>query len=105
MVVELKVKPFEPEFAGKLNFYVNAVDNLLKMETDNPTIGLLICSDMDRTDVQWALQGITIPIGVATYSNVKIEEIQKELPTTEEVRTIVQQVKQEYFLKKDNKQG
>ncbi len=50
-VVELKVKPFEPEFAGKLNFYVSAVDELLKMQEDNPTIGLLICKEMNRTEV------------------------------------------------------
>ena len=74
MVVELKVQPFEPEFTGKLNFYVNAVNELIRTANDNPTIGLLICRDMECTEVQWALQGITTPIGVATYSNVKIEE-------------------------------
>ncbi|MBQ3778268.1 MAG: DUF1016 family protein, partial [Fibrobacter sp.] len=53
---ELKAKPFEPEFVGKLNFYVNAVDELLKAPEDNPTIGLLICSNMDSTDVQWSFR-------------------------------------------------
>jgi len=52
VVCELKAKAFEPEFAGKLNFYVNAVDDLFKAEDDNPTIGLLICSDMNKADVQ-----------------------------------------------------
>ena len=66
MVIELKVKPFEPEFAGKLNFYVNAVNKLIRRESDNPSIGLLICKDMDRTEVQLALQCITTPMGVAT---------------------------------------
>ena len=52
VVLELKVKPFDPEFAGKLNFYVNAVNEFVKRDSDNPTIGLLICKDMDRTEVQ-----------------------------------------------------
>ena len=71
---ELKAKPFEPEFVGKLNFYVNAVDNLLKNTDDNPTIGLLICSDMNSTDVQWSFQGIGTPMGVATYNNIRIKD-------------------------------
>ena len=66
MVVELKVKAFEPEFAGKLNFYVNAVNDLIRTKDDNPTIGLLICRDMEKPEVQWALQVIPTPIGVAT---------------------------------------
>jgi hypothetical protein len=56
IVCELKAKPFEPEFAGKLNYYVNAVDELLKTDDENPTIGLLVCSDMDKIDVQWSLK-------------------------------------------------
>ncbi|MBR6378462.1 MAG: DUF1016 family protein [Fibrobacter sp.] len=71
---ELKARPFEPEFVGKLNFYVNAVDNLLKNTDDNPTIGLLICSDMNSTDVQWSFQGIGTPMGVATYNNIRIKD-------------------------------
>ena len=53
-------------FVGKLNFYVNAVDNLLKNTDDNPTIGLLICSDMNSTDVQWSFQGFGTPMGATT---------------------------------------
>ena len=63
IVVELKVKPFDPEFAGKLNYYVNAVDELLKGPDDNPTIGLLICSDKNDTEVRWAFKGIQTPMG------------------------------------------
>lgn len=62
VVVELKAVSFEPEFAGKLNFYVNAVNELMKSESDNPTIGLLICKDKDQTEVQWAFQGIETPM-------------------------------------------
>ena len=74
-VVELKAVSFEPEFAGKLNFYVNAVNELMKSESDNPTIGLLICKDKDQTEVQWAFQGIETPMGVATYDNIRLQEI------------------------------
>lgn len=100
MVVELKVKPFEPEFAGKLNFYVNAVNELICTEKDNPTIGLLICRDMESTEVKWALQGITTPIGVATYSNIRIEEVQAQLPTTEQIKACIEQAEEEYLRSK-----
>lgn len=75
VVVELKVTAFDPEFAGKLNFYVNAVNELIKTENENPTIGLLICKDMNQTEVQWAFQGIRTPMGVATYNQVQIKDI------------------------------
>lgn len=80
---EIKVKPFEPEFTGKLNYYVSAVDELLKAPDDNPTIGLLICSDMDKTDVQWSFRGITTAMGVATYNNIRIKDV---LPTQEQLK-------------------
>ncbi len=99
VVLELKVKPFDPEFAGKLNFYVNAVNEFVKKDSDNPTIGLLICKDMDRTEVQLAFQGITTPMGVATYDNVKIKEIQEHLPTTEQIQQQIALAEEEYKMK------
>lgn len=83
VVCELKAKPFEPEFAGKLNFYVNAVDELKKAPDDNPTIGLLICSDLNKTEVQWSFRGIETPMGVATYNNIRIKDA---LPTQEQLQ-------------------
>lgn len=83
IVAEIKVKPFEPEFVGKLNYYVSAVDELLKAPDDNPTIGLLICSDMNKTDVQWSFRGVNTPMGVATYNNIRIKDI---LPTQEQLK-------------------
>ena len=80
VVLELKVTSFEPEYVGKLNFYVNAVDELLKSAEDNPTIGLLICRDRDQTEVQWSFKGIQTPIGVASYDNVRMKEVQAQLP-------------------------
>lgn len=67
VVCELKAKKFKPEYAGKLNFYVKAVDELLKGPDDNPTIGLLICGSKDQTTVEWSLSDIAKPLGVATY--------------------------------------
>lgn len=85
IVCELKAKPFEPEFAGKLNFYVNAVDELLKTEDDNPTIGLLICKDKNQTEVKWAFKGISTPMGVASYDKVRIKKIREALPSEEDL--------------------
>ena len=105
VVLELKVKPFDPEFAGKLNFYVNAVNEFIRRESDNPTIGLLICKDMDRTEVQLAFQGITTPMGVATYDNIKIKEIQEYLPTAEQIQQQIEIAEEEYKMKRGIKQG
>ena len=96
VVLELKVKPFDPEYAGKLNFYVNAVNEFIRKDSDNQTIGLLICKDMDRTEVQLAFQGITTPMGVATYDNVKIQEIQEYLPTAEQIQQQIKIAEEEY---------
>lgn len=94
VVVELKVKPFDPEYAGKLNYYVNAVDELLKGPDDNPTIGLLICSDKDETEVRWAFRGIQTPMGVASYDNVQIASSDL-LPSAEELQARVRLVEEE----------
>lgn len=94
VVVELKVKPFDPEFAGKLNYYVNAVDDLLKGPDDNPTIGLLICSDKSETEVRWAFKGIQTPMGVASYDNVRISP-SNLLPSAEELQARVRIVEEE----------
>ena len=78
--------PFQPEFAGKLNFYVNAVDDLIKTPSQNPTIGLLICSNKDETEVQYAFKGVQTPMGVSSYENVQIKQIQDQLPSIEELK-------------------
>lgn len=95
VVVELKVRPFEPEYAGKLNYYINAVDELLKGPDDNPTIGLLICSDKEETDVRWAFKGIQTPMGVASYDNVHIASPSNLLPSAEELQVRVRMVEKE----------
>lgn len=93
-VVELKAVPFDPSFTGKLNFYVNAVDELLKGPDDNPTIGLLICSDKDETEVRWAFKGIQTPLGVASYDNVNVMP-SNLLPSAEELQARVRLLEQE----------
>ena len=95
VVVELKTVPFEPEFAGKLNFYVSAVDDLIKTPTQNPTIGLLICSNKDETEVRYAFRGLQTPIGVASYDNVQIQKIQEQLPTVEELTKRIRLLEEE----------
>ena len=95
IVCELKAKPFEPEFAGKLNYYVNAVDELLKTDDENPTIGLLVCSDMDKIDVQWSFKGISTPMGVATYNNIRIKDaLPSQEQLTERVRLLQKELQE-----------
>lgn len=67
VIVELKAVKFMPEFAGKLNFYVTAADKLLCGKDDNPSVGLLICKTAKKTIVEWSLQDIQKPLGIATY--------------------------------------
>ena len=67
VIIELKAVKYVPEFAGKLNFYVTAADQLLRGEGDNPSVGLIICKSTDKTVVEWSLKDINKPLGVATY--------------------------------------
>ncbi|MBR3312851.1 MAG: DUF1016 family protein [Atopobiaceae bacterium] len=97
VVLELKARAFEPEFAGKLNFYVNAVDELLKTSEENPTIGLLVCKSKDQTEVQWAFRGIGTPMGVATYKNIKNDDASRYLPSDEQIRRQVEMAEREFI--------
>ena len=74
VVIELKVVKYVPEFAGKLNFYVTAVDELLRGDGDNPTVGLIICKSTDKTVVEWSLRDINKPLGVSTYQLEQVVE-------------------------------
>tara|TARA_R110000868_G_scaffold95236_3_gene262158 strand:- start:1647 stop:2702 length:1056 start_codon:yes stop_codon:yes gene_type:complete len=87
VVVELKAKSFKPEYAGKLSFYLSAVDDILKTDTDNPTIGIVLCQEKNKIEAEYALRGISQPIGVAEYqlSRAIPEEIKSDLPTIEEI--------------------
>jgi predicted nuclease of restriction endonuclease-like (RecB) superfamily len=87
VVVELKAVKFKPEYAGKLNFYISAVDGILRTEGDNPTIGMLICKSKNKTIVEYALKDINKPIGVSEYeiSSVLPDEYKSSLPSIEEI--------------------
>lgn len=74
VIIELKAAPYKPEFAGKINFYISAADELLKGEGDNPSIGLIICKSSNKTTVEWSMRGIDRPLGVATYQLEDIVE-------------------------------
>ena len=98
VVIELKVTPFKPEYMGQLNFYINVVDDTLRGEHDNKTIGLLLCNGGDKVVAQYALSGYDQPIDVSDYQLTKTipENLKSALPTVEEVEEeltkIVEQV-------------
>lgn len=93
IVIELKAVEFEPEFAGKLNFYLSAVDDLLKTENENPTIGILLCNGKDGIEVEYALKDINKPIGVSEYTfTEKLPKIyEKNIPTVNEFEKILKE--------------
>jgi len=87
VVIELKTKEFEAEYAGKLGLYISAINHQRKKENDNPTIGLLICKTKDNVEVQYSLEIINQPIGVSEYKLSKLlpEHFKSALPSIEEI--------------------
>jgi predicted nuclease of restriction endonuclease-like (RecB) superfamily len=85
LVVELKGGTFKPEHAGQLNFYVTLVDEHLKGEDDHPTIGLLLCKQHHRVVAEYALRGMTQPLGVAEYKLELPEDLARYLPSIEQI--------------------
>lgn len=87
VVVELKNKEFEPEYAGKLNFYLSLIDKTLKRPQENPTIGILLCRTKDNLEVEYALQDIHKPMGVSEFqlSETLPENLKSSLPSIEEL--------------------
>lgn len=94
IVAELKATPFKPEYAGQLNFYINIVDDQLRGENDNKTIGLLLCKGKDEIVAQYALTGYAQPIGVSDYQLSKAvpEDLKSTLPSIEEVEEELSQL-------------
>lgn len=87
VVIDLKMGEFEPEYSGKMNFYVEAVNNMLRSDIDQPTIGIVLCRTKRRTVVEFALGSVQNPIGVATY---RLREdlpdaLRQSLPTAEQL--------------------
>lgn len=89
VVIELKNTKFIPEYAGKLNFYLSAVDTYLKSDTDNPTIGILLCRDKNKIETEFALRDVGKPMGVSEFNLTEVvpEELKGSLPTIEEIET------------------
>ncbi|WP_092122974.1 PDDEXK nuclease domain-containing protein [Desulfonatronum thiosulfatophilum] len=87
VVIELKNTKFIPEYAGKLNFYLSAVDSLLKADDDNPTIGMLLCRDKNKIETEFALRDINKPMGVSEFTLTEVlpDELKGSLPTVEEI--------------------
>lgn len=101
-VIELKTGAFKPEYAGKLNFYLSAVDDLLRKEGDNPSIGLILCRDKNKTIAEYALRDMTKPIGVSEYRLTETlpQELEAALPSIEDIE---KRVRSKYEVEGDEK--
>jgi len=83
-----EVGKFKPEYAGKMNFYLNILNDKIKMPHENPAIGIILCTDKDRIEVEYALQNVVQPMGVFTYTvKEKLpDELKGFLPTSKEIK-------------------
>jgi hypothetical protein len=97
IVIELKTGRFKPEWAGKLNFYLSAVDDLIRTAPDGPTIGLLLCESHNNPVAEYALRDIAKPIGVSTYRVTRElpSPVRDELPTVEDLQAVVTKLRKE----------
>jgi predicted nuclease of restriction endonuclease-like (RecB) superfamily len=97
VVFELKVGDFQPEFAGKLNFYINCIDQQVKGKDHQPTIGVLLCKTPNQTVIKYSLKGISSPIGVADYELRKTlpKKLAQQMPTIEELEEQLQSLEEE----------
>ena len=88
VVIELKTGDFKPEYEGQLNFYLSAVDGILKKETDNPSIGLLLCKSKNNLVAEYSLRDMSKPIGISEYkiTNDLPEELERQLPSVEDIQ-------------------
>ncbi len=95
VVIELKNSRFIPEYAGKLNFYLSAVDSILKANDDNPTIGMLLCRDKNKIETEFALRDINKPIGVSEFTLTEVlpDNLKGSLPTVEEIEANFEKLK------------
>ena len=92
VVIELKTGEFKPEYAGQLNFYLSAVDGILKKDQDNPSIGLLLCKSKNDLVAEYSLKDMSKPMGVSAYqvTNNLPEELGKQLPSVEDIQKRIQ---------------
>jgi len=87
VTIDVKMVDFEPEFAGKMNFYLSAVDDLLRHPDDQPSIGLILCKGKSKVVAEYALRDMAKPIGVSAYTLLETlpSDLQGSLPTIEEL--------------------
>lgn len=91
IIIELKLQEFQPEFVGKLNFYISAINEFVKTDADNDTIGILLCKNKDNFEVEFALRDVNKPIGVSEFKYKELpQEIQNALPTPEELQKLTE---------------
>jgi predicted nuclease of restriction endonuclease-like (RecB) superfamily len=95
--IELKAGEFKPEYAGKLSFYISAIDGIMRTPIDGPTIGLLLCESRSGPIVEYALQNLIQPIGVSTYRVTRElpAPMQEELPSVEDLQEVVNKLRPE----------
>src|SRR5439155_3387084 len=97
LVIDLKMTAFQPEFAGKMNFYLSAVDDLLRHPDDKPSIGLILCKTKDQAVAEYALRDIRKPVGVSGFVTRLVESLpanlQSSLPTVAELEAELQAAK------------
>jgi len=107
IVIELKATAFKPEYAGKLNFYLSAVDDLLRKKGDKPTIGLLLCKTKDKFKAEYALRDINKPIGVAEYETKLVEalpeNLKSSLPDIEDIEKEIEKQEMLHEIEKKKK--
>ena len=87
VIIELKAGEFKPEYTGKLNFYLSAVDKILKQGEDKPSIGIILCKSKDKVIAEYALKDMSKPMGVSEYKIVRAipEKLKTSLPTIDEL--------------------
>lgn len=95
MVIDLKTGPFKADYAGKMNFYLNVVDDRLRHSTDQPSIGLILCQHKNKVLAEYALRGMSKAIGVSEYELTRAlpREYRSSLPSIEEIEAELTQVK------------
>lgn len=90
VAIELKNGEFQPEYAGKLNYYLSALDEYVKLPDENPSVGIILCRDKNNTEVEFTLRDMSKPLGVATYRSVdELPENYRSLPSADELRTLM----------------
>lgn len=87
VVIDLKMEEFKPEYAGKMNFYLSGVDDLLKSAQDASSIGLILCKSKNNLQVEYALRGLSAPLGVSEFRVLESlpPELESSLPTVEQL--------------------